>query len=300
MKMNTLSRRRFLAGVAASMAAAPLMQNARAADNGEFPPLPRAVVHGMLPDDLSWEERYALAARCGFEGVEAPPFDNEDEARRHADAAAEAGIHLHSVIFGGWRDPLSHADESVAAAGLNALEMSIRGASIIGADAVLLVPGRVNAENRYVEVYERSQRRIREILPLAEELEVVIAVENVWNDFLLSPLEFAQYVDEFESPWLRAYFDVGNVVAFGWPQDWIRTLGERIVKIHYKDFTRSTRDWEALGEGDVDWVEVRRALHEVGYDDFVTAELSDGDEAYLTDVAERMDRINRGVTVVES
>ncbi len=298
MYINTLTRRRFLAGVAASMAAAPLMRSARADTNGDFDPLPRAVVHNMLPDELSWEERYALAAQCGFEGVEAPPFENEDDAQRHADAAAEAGIRLHSVIFGGWGDPLSHADESVAAAGLNALEASIRGASIIGADTVLLVPGVVNADTRYIEAYERSQQRIREILPLAEELEIVIAVENVWNNFLLSPLEFAQYVDEFESPWLQAYFDVGNVVAFGWPQDWIRTLGERIAKIHYKDFTRSTRDWENLGEGDVDWLEVRQALEEVGYNDYVTSELSSGDEDYLTDVAERMDRINRGMQVV--
>jgi hexulose-6-phosphate isomerase len=145
---------------------------------------------------------------------------------------------------------------------------------------------------------------IRErLLPLATELKVVIAVEEVWNKFLLSPLEFARYVDEFESPWVRAYFDVGNVVFYAFPQDWIRTLGSRTVKVHLKDFKLDRENgrftWTNLGEGDIDWPEVRKAFAEVKYSGYVTTELSGppkgGSHAeYLKDVATRVDRILAG------
>ena len=117
---------------------------------------------------------------------------------------------------------------------------------------------------------------------------MIVAVEEVWNKFLLSPLEFARYVDEFDSPWLKAYFDVGNVVFYGYPQDWIRTLGQRIVNVHLKDFKLDRPGghfhWKNLGEGDIDWVEVRKALGEIGYDGYVTTEIAGGDAAYLKDV----------------
>ena len=124
------------------------------------------------------------------------------------------------------------------------------------------------------------------------------ALEEVWNKFLLSPLEFARYVDEFQSPWAKAYFDVGNVVFYGFPQDWIRTLGQRIVRVHLKDFKlereAGTFTWKNIGEGDIDWVEVRKALGEIGYDGYMTTEIEGGDKAYLTDVSARLDRFLNG------
>jgi hexulose-6-phosphate isomerase len=133
---------------------------------------------------------------------------------------------------------------------------------------------------------------------MAHDLRVVIAVEEVWNKFLLSPLEFARYVDDFESPSLRAYFDVGNVVLYAYPQDWIRTLGSRIAKIHLKDFAFDRPNgrfiWKNLGEGDIDWPEVRRALNEIGYAGYVTTEVAGGDRAYLKDLAGRVDRFLAG------
>src|SRR5208283_6246503 len=129
----------------------------------------------------------------------------------------------------------------------------------------------------------------RTLIPLAEELKVILALEEVWNKFLLSPLEFARYIDEFQSPWVRSYFDVGNVVLYGYPQDWIRTLGKRIVKLHLKDFQfkrdpvgkKQVADWVALREGAIDWKEVYKALIEVGYSGSATVELPGGDAAYL-------------------
>ena len=125
---------------------------------------------------------------------------------------------------------------------------------------------------------------------------MVIAIEEVWNKFLLSPLEMATYIDEFKSPWIKAWFDVGNVLLYGYPQDWIRTLGKSIVKVHLKDFKRKEDGyaWVNLGEGDVEWREVRKAFDEIGYAGSATVELDGGDEAYLRDVSRRVDRLVLG------
>jgi len=161
---------------------------------------------------------------------------------------------------------------------------------------VLLVPAVVNPKTSYRDAWTRSQAQIRKLVPLAEELKIVIALEEVWNKFLLSPLEFAQYVDEFKSPWVKVWFDVGNVMFYGYPQDWIRTLGDRIVELHLKDFKRKDDGyaWVNLGDGDVDWGEVRKALAEIGYAGTATTEIDGGDAAYLRDVSRRVDRLALG------
>ena len=253
----------------------------------------KAIQINMLGKDLPDAEKFALAKKCGFEGIEAYPLDLEASAKL-GDTARAAGVEIHSVSFGGWDAPMSDSKEGVAEKGLKAIEAGLRSTKAMGAGVMLLVPAVVNERVRYVEAYERSQANIRKVLPLAEELKVIIAVENVWNKFLLSPIEFARYVDEFNNPWLRAYFDTGNVVIFGYPQDWIRTLGKRIVKIHLKDFKSKGYEWKNLRDGDVNWPEVRAALAEVGYEGYVTPELSGGDEAYLRDLSERIDLILAG------
>ncbi|MGZ7084109.1 MAG: sugar phosphate isomerase/epimerase family protein, partial [Candidatus Angelobacter sp.] len=141
-----------------------------------------------------------------------------------------------------------------------------------------------------------SVAEIKKMIPLAEKLKVIIAVEEVWNKFLQSPLEFAHYVDQFQSPWVRAYFDVGNVVINGYPQDWIRTLDKRIVKLHLKDFKFQKRmaEFVPLREGEIDWKEVHKALAEIGYNGTATVELPAGDEAYLREVSHRVDLILQG------
>lgn len=260
-------------------------------DGSEFK---KAVVFSMLPGDLSIESRMKLAREVGLHGVEVAPVSDPEQVREMQAAASKAGVEIHSIIFGGWNAPLSSPDPAVAEQGAADLSAALKCAKELGADNVLLVPAVVDAKTRYAEAYERSQKHIRKLIPQAEKLRVKILVENVWNNFLLSPLEFARYVDEFKSPWVQAYFDVGNVVAFGWPEDWIRTLGPRIGKVHLKDFKRGPRQFCNLCDGDVDWPEVRKALSEVGYKGYLTAELGGGDEAYLRDVSARMGRIIDG------
>jgi len=292
--MEGFSRRAFLKVAAAGAAWGLNALPAYAQSAGEYAPLKKAVILGMLPRALSESDRYKLAKDLGFDGVESPPFASLDEAKRVADRIHEAGLTVHSIIYGGWEAPLSDPDPAVVEKGLNAVRNALRCAHVMGADTVLLVPAVVTDKVRYADAYERSQRAIRELIPAAAENGVVLAVENVWNKFLLSPLEFRDYIDSFESEWVRAYFDCGNVVIFGYPEDWIRTLGPRIRKVHVKDFQREKYAWKPLYEGDINWAEVRKALREVGYNGWITAELPDGDENYLREVSRRMSLIGEG------
>ncbi len=299
-------RRTFLKLLAATAGAVAHSRPALAGQ-AATPPAARAstVIHkstliSMLPKAMSYAERFALARNAGFEAIEMQTINKEEEAAEIRDASKKTGLRIHSVMNSDhWRLPLSSSDPDVVAGSVKGMETSFRNAALWGADTVLLVPAVVDASTSYRDAWTRSQRVIRErLLPMARDLKVTIAVEEVWNKFLLSPVEFARYVDDFESPSVRAYFDVGNVVLYAFPQDWIRTLGPRIVKIHLKDFNFDRRNgrfaWKNLGEGDIDWPEVRRALTEIQYSGYVTTELEGGDAVYLKDVSARVDRFLSG------
>jgi L-ribulose-5-phosphate 3-epimerase len=261
-------------------------------------PIRKAILLNMLPASMPLKERFALAKSVGFEEIELPTMEMK-QAEEAAAASQATGLRIHSVMNQAhWENPLSSADPAVVQKSIQGMELSIRNAQMWKADTVLLVPAVVNPQTSYGDAWKRSQAEIRKLIPKAEAAKVVIAVEEVWNKFLLSPLEFARYVDEFQSPWVRAYFDVGNVVLYGYPQDWIRTLGKRIVKLHFKDFRwpgRKTAEWVNLQEGEVNWAEIHKALTEIGYKGSATLEIAGGDEAYLRDVSKRFDRILDGV-----
>ncbi len=300
--MNT--RRTFLKSVAAVAVASRGVVRAQGTPQPAKPAaastIRKSVLINMLPKALPYAERFAMARTAGFEAIEMQTIASADEAAEIREAAVKSGLKIHSVMNSDhWRLPLSSADPEVVNGSVKGMETSMRNAKLWGADAVLLVPAVVDPKTGYQDAWTRSQRVIRErLLPVAKELNIVIAVEEVWNKFLLSPIEFARYVDEFESPLLRAYFDVGNIVFYGYPQDWIRTLGPRIAKMHLKDFKLDRSNgkftWTNIGEGDIDWPEVRRALAEVKYNGFVTTELQGGDAPYLTDVSGRVDRFLAG------
>jgi hexulose-6-phosphate isomerase len=294
--MTTIDRRAFLESASAIAAVAALRPRPAAAAGG----MKKALYVSMLPEKLGYRERFQLALDVGFEGIEIGTITDPKVAEEIRDAAGKTGLKIHSVMNADhWKYPLSSADPAVVSKSVAGMEASLRNAKLWGCDSVLLVPAVVNPQTSYQDAWTRSQKVVKErILPLAQELKVVIGMEEVWNKFLLSPLEMAQYVDEFASPWVKAYLDVGNMVFYGYPQDWARTLGKRIHRVHLKDFKLDRGDgkffWKNLGEGDVDWVEVRKAFSEVGYDGWVTAELEGGDAAYLKDVAARIDRFLAG------
>lgn len=260
-------------------------------------PIKKAVYESMLPSKLSYPDRFKMARDAGFEQVECATQPDQRKAEEIKKAAETAGLRIHSVMNQAhWDYPLSSADPAVVAKSIEGMEASLRNAHFWGADTVLLVPAVVNANTGYKDAWVRSQQQIRKLIPMAAKFKVVIALEEVWNKFLVSPLEFARYIDEFESPWVKAYFDVGNILFYGYPQDWIRTLGKRIVKLHLKDFRfRDGRtEWLNLRDGDVDWRAVHAALEEIGFSGTATCELDGGDAAYLKDVSHRVDLILDG------
>ncbi len=291
-----MNRRSFLRHTAAAALAAsslPSMAHRRAGR------IKKAVKFNMIDEPLSVYDKFMLLRELGFDGVELDSPSNLDE-EEVIDARTRSGLPIHGVVDSvHWRKTLSDPDPAVRAEGLAGLEHALRQARAYGASTVLLVPAVVTKEVSYADAYSRSQAEIRKALPLAEETGIRIALENVWNHFLLSPMEFARYIDEFESDWIGAYFDVGNIVNYGWPEHWIRTLGPRILKLDVKEFSRTKRDEEGLrqgfrvelGEGDCDWPAVDRALLDIGYEGWATAEIPGGDRARLEDIARRMDRI---------
>jgi L-ribulose-5-phosphate 3-epimerase len=251
----------------------------------------------MLPRSLGIREGFQLAKEAGFEAIECPTTPEDAKAEEMLAASKEAGLPIQSVMNAEhWRSPLSSADAAVVEKSMEGMRTSLRNAKLWGADTVLLVPAVVNPETSYAQAWERSQRQIRKLIPLAEESKVVIGIEEVWNKFLLSPIEMARYLDEFQTPWIRAYFDIGNVAIAGYPQDWIRTLGKRIVKLHVKDFSFKKRlaEFTPLLEGEIDWKAVHGALAEIGYQGTATVELSGGNGEYLKEVNHRFEKILSG------
>jgi L-ribulose-5-phosphate 3-epimerase len=289
-----MKRREFLALTAASLAAA--QSDARL-------PIKKAVLFSMLPKDMSLADRFQVARDVGFVELECHTEEDPKQAEAIKAASEKTGLKIHSVMNSAhWKFPLSSADPEVVKTSVAGMQTSLRNAKLWGAETVLLVPAVVDAETSYADAWKRSQAEIKKLVPLAEELKVIIAIEEVWNKFLLSPLEFARYVDEFKSPWVKAYFDVGNVVLYGYPQDWIRTLGNRIVKLHLKDFQfrndptikKRVADFVDLRDGEIAWKEIYKALKDINYKGTATVELRGGNREYLQEVSRRVDLILTG------
>src|SRR5437016_5985824 len=282
------------------------LQSSLAAAGAAGLPLPKAppaikkgLVFDMVPGKLPYADRFKLVRDTGFEVVQALTEPDQHKAEEMKEAADAANVRIDSVMnMDHWQYPLSSSDPAVVEKSLEGMRTSLQNAKLWGSDAVLLVPAVVNPQTSYRDAWSRSQKEIRKLLRLAEELKIVIAIEEVWNKFLLSPLEMSAYIKEFQSPWIQAWFDVGNVLLYGYPQDWIRTLGKSIAKVHLKDFKRRENgyEWVNLGDGDVDWEAVREAFRQIGYAGSAITELKVGDEAYLRDVSRRVNRLVLGRT----
>jgi len=283
-----LRRREFLQVSAAASAAA--ISGSALADV-EKPKLKKAVKYGMVAIKGTDLEKLELVKKCGFLGVEIDSPSTIDLAAL-VKASKETGIAVHGVIDSvHWRDTLSSPNEAIRAKGLAALKGALQDAKTVGADTVLLVPGVVNKEVTYEQCYERSQAEVKKVLPLAEKLKVKIAIEVVWNNFLTTPEQLIQYVDDFKSESVGAYFDCSNMIKYGVPPaQWIRKLGKRMLKFDFKGYSKS-KQWVAIGEGDEDWPAILKALAEIGYHGWATAEVGGGGEEHLKKISAAMDKV---------
>ena len=275
------------------MAAGPLL----AAETPKAPKLKKAVKYDMIGVKGTPTDKFNAIKKLGFLGVEinSPAGLKLDEI---VAATKETGVLVHGVIDSvHWNDTLSSPDEKVRAKGLKALLGGIADAKIVGADTVLLVPGVVNKEATYEQCWERSTAEVKKAIEAADKAGVKIAIEVVWNNFLTKPEQLIEYVDQFKTESVGAYFDVSNMVKYGvQPADWIRKLGKRMLKFDFKGFNNDLfkagkSGWVDIGDGTEDWPEVLKALTEVKYTGWATAEVGSGDETFLKGVADRMDKV---------
>ncbi|HKS37518.1 MAG TPA: sugar phosphate isomerase/epimerase family protein, partial [Verrucomicrobiae bacterium] len=233
---SSLNRRDFLrlgSGAMAMAALAPASLHAAAPSAPQKRKIRKGIMYATVGVKGTVLEKLKAVKEAGFEGVEPMSHLDQDEVVK---ALETTGLKAGSVCCSThWNQTLTDPNPATRERGLEGLKHALRDAKRYGAPAVLLVAGVVNKQVSYADAYQRSQEQIRKALPLAEELGVKIAIENVWNQFLLSPLEAARYVDEFNSPWVAWHFDIGNVITYGWPEQWIRTLGKRIQTLHIKE-----------------------------------------------------------------
>lgn len=261
--------------------------------------LKKSLKFGMVEEDLSILDKFKMLKDLGFDGVELET-PNTLPMKEVLTARDKTGLIIPGVVCGAtWKAQLSHADPAVRAEGVKLVKQSLNDCKQYGGTTVLVIPGVVSGDTSYQDAYVRSQAEMKKILPETEKTGVKIAFENVWNNFLLSPLECARFVDEIGHPMAAWYFDVGNVVRYGWPEHWIEVLNKRILKLDFKEYSRKKEfeqgPWKGFDveflEGDCNWPAVNAALRKIGYSGWASAEVPGGDRKRLLTISQKMDEI---------
>lgn len=250
---------------------------------------------GMAKEGASLHEKFALLQELGYDGVELDSPGGQDKEEALA-ASRALRFPIHGVVDSiHWGTRLSDPSAEVRAQGLAGLQTAIRESRIVGGTSVLLVPGVVDKNTTQKQAWDRSLEQVQQALPLAAQLGIHILIENVWNGMFYDPKgsdsqsadQLAHYLDEANSPWFGSYFDIGNHQRFAKPAEWIRTLGKRIVKMDVKDWGK-TAGFSKIGAGDVDWPEVRKAIAEINFSGWMTAEVGGGDRARCAEILANM------------
>ncbi len=310
MKMNKRDFIKSAAALAGATALTPLVSasskvgstisNSRNMQATKKVVLKKALGLGMITEDLSLTDKFKLAKELGFDGVELnSPVDFT--MKEIMEAKEKSGIETPTVVNKDhWSVPLSDPDPEVRKKCIASVAKSLEEVKELGGDTVLVVPGVVNDKVSYEDAYITSQNSIRELIPYAEKTGMQIGLENVWNNFLISPVEAKRYIDEINHPLVGWYFDIGNVLRYGWPEHWIKTLNRRIMKLHIKEFSRELMNsaglWEGfkvdLLKGDNNWPVVMKAVSDINHQGgWLTAEVSGGDRNHLRNISNQMDEI---------
>ena len=284
------------------LATAPLFMNFEpSSDASERAPLKKSCKIGMVGEGATLADKFKLLKEVGFDGVEMDGPSSYDW-REVLNAKLESGLEIPGVVCSThWGKPLSDPSAEVRAEGLAGLETALRDARIYGASTVLLVPGVCRGEVTYKDAWDRSSHELAAVLPLARELGVKIALENVWNDFITDAKEAARYVDQFNDDHLGWYFDVGNIVRYDDPVNWVKTLGARIMKLDIKDYSRAKMKAEGVWKGfdckigaadsSCGWAELMAALKELGYEGWASAEVTGGGRERLAEISQNMNDV---------
>ncbi|MDR2918172.1 MAG: sugar phosphate isomerase/epimerase [Tannerella sp.] len=258
----------------------------------------RSIMWGTVGLEGTVLEKCQAIKAAGFDGIE--PNSHMDR-KEVLDAMQKTGLVASSVCCSThWEKLLSSPDASIRQEGIDGMIVALEDAKAYGTDAVLLVPGKVDESVSYDECWDRSTECIKKLVPHAEKLKVKICIENVWNNFLLSPLEACRYIDQFNSSYVGSYFDCGNILVYGWPEQWIKILGNRAFRIHIKEFSKQIADsegrWKGFGakltEGDVDWKNVMKSArnsYNGGW--FTTEQGSSKTLDELIDLRTRLDKV---------
>jgi len=300
-----MERRDFLKRTSLGLAAATMPVNPLVAGDERKSHLPqlklkKSLKFDMVKEDMSILDKFKLLKDVGFDGVELET-PNKLPMKEVLQARDKTGLQIPGVVCGAtWKAQLSHRDPSIREEGVRLVKQSLNDCKQYGGTTVLVIPGVVDDETSYQDAYVRSQGEIKKLFAEVEKTGVKIAFENVWNNFLLSPLECARFVDEINHPMIAWYFDVGNVVRYGWPEHWIEVLDKRILKLDVKEYSRKKHfdegAWKGfdveLLEGDCNWPVVNAALRKIGYSGWASAEVPGGDRTRLLTISQKMDEIS--------
>ncbi len=261
-------------------------------------PILKSLKFGMIGEKLPILDKFKLVQDLGYDGVElnSPGGENKQEC---LEASQKTGLPIHGVVDSRhWSVRATEADPKRREQCLNDLMTAIKESHYCGGSSALFVPGH-GKDGPEEEIIARSLEVIQGAVPLAAKLGVSILIENVWNHMFYdhngkpeqSADRYAAFIDACNSPWVGAYYDIGNHHKYGQPQDWVRTLGKRIVKLDVKGFSRAKNNWSAIGDGTIDWPAVREALDEIGFTGWCTAEVGGGDRKRLADILARLNRV---------
>jgi L-ribulose-5-phosphate 3-epimerase len=297
--MIMLDRRHFMRSSAATLCASRALSSSAAqpTSDGLKGRLLKTLKIGMVRVDGSLSDKFKAAKEAGFAAIEMnSPGMNVEETKK---AIAESGLPVDGTVCSThWKIRHTASDPKVREQALSHLNQAIRDTHAVGGDTVLLVVGN-GSDGPDKEIWPRSVENIAKALPTAAQYGVTIAFENVWNKFLYdhggdhkqTADQWKKYVDEFNSPLVGMQFDIGNHWKYGSMGDWIRTLGKRIVKLDVKGFSRAKNRFTKIGEGDLDFADVRKALREINFYGYCAAEVGGGNAKRLKEISNNMDRV---------